>query len=67
LDGRRFLKSHSRLGSAASQVLRELLFVSNLRDILALTLASGHLVVIRVDVAFAHVVPLRAGLMKVSK
>lgn len=55
LHGGRLLKSRVGLVSAANQTLCEHLLVPDLRDVFALTLASGHFVVIRVHVAFAHV------------
>ena len=54
MHGRRFLESRAGLVAAANQALREYLLVADLRDVFALTFSSGHLVVVRVDVALAH-------------
>jgi hypothetical protein len=53
--GRRFLRSRTDLGSSAGEILRMLLLVPGLRDVLALALAARDLVMVRVDVALAHV------------
>ena len=51
---RRSLRSGVGRGTSANQTQRVPPLVSGLQDVLALTLAAGNLVVIRIDVALAH-------------